>query len=297
MIVRVGTAARRLAPAWLKARLTKRTKARLRALLRLDPWPDLAVRHRLFRSQEFRRMRGAARAFDVENPVKPVLERGHQASFVLTRWFVAAGVGRAFHVGYAEGRHVFYLAAAGIQCGGTDLPEGVTTWVRIPPDTLDAATRRRLLRVDFFDLTAADVSGVWTEPAARPLSVLFSEATFETLLPWRRQGASVKHYLGLDPGELRARMHEAFPRKLEELAHTVPNMVFIEPEPSAGGAGAVFDGCARRLRDRAYTVWQFRRPFDQLFRLSASSPTRQVVYAFTRDAVLLEPLRAYADPV
>jgi len=295
VIAGVGALARRLAPGWLKAHLSARTKARLRAALRLEPWPDLAIRHPLFRSEEFRRMRHAARAFDIEKPNKPILERGHQTSFILTRWFVAAGVGRAFHVGYADGRHLFYLSAAGIQCGGTDLPEEVTNLVRIPADTLDAAIRRRLLRMDFFQLTPADVRAVWTEPAPRPLSVLFSDATFETLLPWRRQGATVKHYLTLKPDEWYARMHEAFPRKVEELQDTAGNMVFIEPEPDVGGAGAVFDTCARRLKSHAYSVWRFRPPMDHLFRLSPSSPTRQVVYAFTRDAGLLEPLRVYAD--
>ena len=45
-----------------------------------------------------------------------------------------------------------------------------------------------------------------------------------------------------------------------------------------------------------YSIWRFRPPFDHLFRLSPHNPTRQVVYAFTRDASLLDGLRPYADP-
>lgn len=296
MIAAIGAFARRAAPARLKALLSARTKARLRAVLRLEPWPDLAVRHPLFRTREYRRLRRAARDFDVEKPNKPILERGHQTSFVLARWFVAAGVGRAFHVGYSTGRHLFYLSAVGIQCGGTDLPNEETTWVRLPEGCLDAATRARMLRRDFFRLTRADVDAVWREPAATPMSVLFSEATFETLVPWRVR-ASVVRYRALDPRELHALMHERFPRKLEELQGAVRNMIFIEPEPDAGGTGAVFQACARRLDDHAYTVWRFRPPLDHLFRLSPSSPVRQTVYAFTRDARLLDALRAYADPL
>jgi hypothetical protein len=73
------------------------------------------------------------------------------------------------------------------------------------------------------------------------------------------------------------------------------NFAFIEPEPAAGGAGAVFDACARRLPDLEYGVWRFRRPFDQLFRLTPRSPVRQAVYTFTRDRALVEALAAYAE--
>ena len=297
MIGDIGTFLRRSVPPSLKARLSARMKARLRAVLGIEKWPDLAVRHPLFRSAEYRRLREAARAFDVEKPNKPVLERGHQASFVVARWFRASSVGRAFQVGYANGRYLFYLSAVGIQCGGTDLPDAETAWVRVPEGVLDAVTRRRLLRVDFFRLTPADMAAVWAEPAPRPVSVLFSEATFETLLPWRAVGVSVPNYLAMDPGERHALMHEHFPRKLEELKDTVRNMLFIEPEPNAGGAGAAFEACARRLPDRAYSVWGFRRPLDRLFRLSPHHPTRQTIYAFTRDECLLDGLRAYADPL
>jgi hypothetical protein len=259
VIADIAALLRRCVPPALKARLSARAKARLRALLGIEPWPDLAVRHSLFRSSEYRRLRAAARAFDVEKPNKPILERGHQASFVLARWFAAAGVGRAFQVGYANGRDIFYLAAVGIQCAGTDLPDEDTAWVNLPEGSLDVATRKRLLRIDF-RLTRADVDAVWFEPAARPVSMMFSEATFETLLPWRESGASIPGYLTMDPRERRAMMHERFPAKLDELAETVRNLVFIEPEPSAGETGAVFETCADRLRDRTYSIWRFRPP-------------------------------------
>jgi hypothetical protein len=284
-------------PRSVRSRVPPRMKARIRAWLGLEPWPDLAVRHPLFRSPEYRRLREAARAFDVLKPNKPILERGHQTSFVLARWFAAAGVGRAFHVGYANGRHLFYLSTMGIQCGGTDLPDEDTAWVQIPDGSLDGATRRRLLRTDFFRLTRAQLDELWTEQAPAAVSLLFSEATFETLLPWRETGASVPGYLALDPGERRALMHEQFPAKLAELGDSVGNMLFIEPEPAAGGTGAVFEACARSLPDLAYSVWGFRPPLDRLFRLSPRHPARQMVYAFTRDRCLLDALRAYADPL
>jgi hypothetical protein len=72
-------------------------------------------------------------------------------------------------------------------------------------------------------------------------------------------------------------------------------MVFIEPEPAAGGAAAVFGACARRLSHDTYMVWKFRPSLDPLFRLSPSFPTTPTVYAFTRDARLLEPLGTYAE--
>lgn len=290
-----GEVVRRRTPDWVKRLLSVRAKATARAVLGIEPWPDLAVRHPLFRTPEYRAAREAARAFDVEKPNKPALERGHQTSFVLAQWFAAAGVERAFHVGYASGRHVFYLSATGIECGGTDLPEEDTAWVQIPEGTLDAATCRRLLRLDFFRLTPADLDALWVRSA--PLSVLFSEATFETMLPWREGGASIPGYLALPPGELRALMHERFPSKLEELKASVRNMVFIEPEPGAGEAGAVFEACAKRLPEMSYAVWTFRAPFDRLFRLSPRYPTRQTVYTFTRDPRLLDELRVYADPL
>lgn len=265
----------------------------MRAILGIEPWPDLAVRHPLFRSPEYRRVREAARVFDVPKPNKPVLERGHQASFMLARWFAAAEVRSAFQVGYASGRHLFYLSQVGILCGGTDLPAEDTVWVRIPKGTLAAAARRRLLRVDFFRLTPAEFRSLWEEPAA----VLFSEATFETPLPWRPGGASVPKYLAMDPGDLRALMHERFPDELEELKDSVRNMIFIEPEPAAGDAGAVFEACAKRLPEFAYSVWGFRPPLDRLFRLSPRYPTRQTVYAFTREPSLLDALRTYAAPL
>ena len=267
----------------------------MRAVLGIEPWPDLAVRHPLFRSPEYRRLREAARLFDVPKPNKPVLERGHQVSFMLARWFASARVTNAFQVGYANGRHLFYLSQMGIVCGGTDLPPGETVWVEIPAGTLDDETGRRLLRADFFRLRQGELRALW--PGSDPVSVLFSEATFETLLPWRASGASVPGYLAMDPGALHALMHERFPEKLEELKDRVRNMIFIEPEPAAGDAGRVFEACAKRLPEFAYSVWGFRPPLDQLFRLSPRYPTRQTVYAFTRDPFLLDALRTYAAPL
>lgn len=293
----LGTLFRRCVPASLKARVSARAKARARWLLGIEPWPDLAVRHPLFRTAEYARLRAAARPFDVAKSNKPVLERGHQTSFVLARWFAEAGVRTAFQVGYANGRHLFYLSRVGIVCGGTDLPLEQTVWVQIPEGVFDAETRRRLLRVDFFRLMPEELRSGWPEPRADPVGVLFSEATFETILPWRADGASVPAYLALPPEALCALMHERFPEKLEELKACVRNMIFIEPEPAAGGAGSVFEGCAKRLQEFAYSVWSFRPPLDSLFRLSPRHPTRQTVYAFTRDPLLLQALRGYADPL
>ncbi len=284
-------------PFSLKSWLSPRAKARLRAISGIEPWPDLAVRLPLFRTAEYRRLRHAARIFDTPKLNKPVLERGHQTSYIVARWFAKAGVTSAFQVGYANGRYLFYLSQFGIRCGGTDLPEGETAWVLLPENGLDEATRRRLLRVNFFDLTPQDLRSRWEEAAEPPVGVLFSEATFETLLPWRAGGASVPSYLALDPRTLRSLMHERFPDKLGELKNSVKNMIFIEPEPPAGGAGDVFRACAQRLPGFHASVWGFRPPFDRLFRLSPSSPTKQTVYAFTRDATLLDPLRDYADPL
>ncbi len=288
---------RRRVPPPLKALFSARARARIRAALAIEPWPDLAVRHPLFRTPEFVALREAARPFDVEKPNKPVLERGHQTSFVLARWFATAGVASAFHVGYASGRHIFYLSRAGILCAGTDLPPGETAWVDVPDRTLDEATLRRLLRISFFDIEAADLRSVWAGTGVERADILFSEATFETLLPWRTEGVSVAGYLTLDPRHRHALMHERFPKKLAMLQDEARNMVFIEPEPGAGGAGAVFAACARRLPSLRYGVWRFRRPFDRLFRLSPSHPASQSVYTFTRDDRLLEALRPYAQPL
>jgi hypothetical protein len=141
------------------------------------------------------------------------------------------------------------------------------------------------------------VRGAWSDAADPVAGVLFSEATFETLLPWRARGASVPGYLTMSPTARRTLMHETLPAKLAELAPCARNFVFIEPEPSAGGAAAVFEACARRLPSLAPSVWRFTAPFDRLFRLSPHDPTQQVVYAFTRDEVLLDALRPYAEPL
>jgi hypothetical protein len=285
---------RRALPDGLRARASKRLKARLRALLGIEPWPDLAVRHPLFRTGDYRALRDAARAFDVEKPNKPVLERGHQVSYVVAKWFHDAGLRSAFHVGFANARYLFYLSRLGIACGGVDLPPDRTAWVNVPGGVLDETVIGRLLRRDFFDLVPSELDALWGPGTA--VDVLFSEATFETLLPWRSSGASVPDYLAMDPGALRALMHERFPDKLGELSRSVRNMIFIEPEPAAGGAGVVFAACAKRLPDFAYSVWAFRPPLDRLFRLSPRYSTRQAVYAFTREGRLLETLSEYAAP-
>lgn len=282
-------------PGALRRRLSLRLKARLRALLRIEPFPDLAVRHPLFKDPEYRRLRTMARAFDIEKPYRPILERGHQTSFVLARWFAAAGVKGAFHVGYANGRHIFYLTHARIVCAGTDLPADQSNWVRLPEGVLDRALVERLLLRDFFDLTRGDVQTAWANTRIEQADIMFSEATFETFLPWRREGISVPAYVASTPTDHHALMNERFPAKLVELKDSFRNMIFIEPEPEAGGAGTVFDACARRLPDLAYSVWRFKPPLDRLFRLSPHHPTHQVVYAFTRDRRLLDELGAYAN--
>src|SRR5262245_38178252 len=307
LVTVLGASLRRSVPTRIKARMSGRLKARVRALLGIEPWPDLAVRHPLFRTPQYRALRDQARPFDVEKLNRPVLERGHQAAYVVARWFEAARMRTAFHVGYANGRYLFYLSRMGIACGGTDLPAGETEWVDVPADALDASTRRRMLRVDFFHLDAELLRSVWSGPdetaphlrasdgGTCPVDVLFSEATFETLLPWRTDGVSVASYLAMGARAREALMHERFPGVLAGLASCVRNMIFIEPEPSAGGAGAVFDACGRRVTGLDYSVWEFRPPFDTLFRLSPGSPTRQAVYAVTRDAELLGALRCYAS--
>ena len=281
-------------PPALKAQLSKRLKARVRAFLGIEPWPDLAVRHRLFRSPEYHSLRAAASPFDIEKPNKPVLERGHQASYLVAKWFAEGGVRSAFHAGFATGRYLFYLERLGIEAGGVDLPDADTAWVTIPADTLDHATMHRLLRHDFLTLTEADVRPLWSSGS---VDVLFSEATFETMLPWRPRGASVPGYLELTADGRRDLAERRLPESVARLGNWAHNMVFIEPEPAAGGTGDVFAGCARLLPDLAYAVWGFRPPFDRLFRLSPHHPTRQMLYTFTRDGRLLDALRAYAAPL
>lgn len=282
-------------PAGVRARVSPRLRARARALLGVEPWPDLAIRHPLFRERRYRALRDQARAFDASRFHKPVLERGHQASYVIARWFEAASVRAAFHIGYANGRYLFYLSRVGIAGGGTDLPAAETAWVDMPAHVLDEATRRRLLRVDFLDLGAADVQAVWSDAA--PIDVFFSEATFETMIPWRdTPGASVPKYAGMTAGERGMLLHERLPARLAELQASFRNLVLIEPEPDAGGAGRVFRACADRLPSLSYSVWRFRPPFDRLFRLSPSSPVRQVVYAYVRDESLTRALAEWAEP-
>jgi hypothetical protein len=284
-------------PASVKRHLSIGLKARARALFGIEPWPDLSVRHPLFREPRYRALRRDAARFDVEKPNKPILERGHQTSYLVARWLSDAGVKTAFQVGYANGRYVFYLCRMGIECGGTDLPARETEWTAIPSGALDAPIRKRLLEADFFDLTPSQVLAGFSRGNDQPLDVLFTEATFETMLPWRSTGVSVPKYAAMSPEALRALLEEKLPAKFAELTACVRSIVLIEPEPGAGGAGRVFEMCARRLTGLHYGVWRFRAPFDRLFRLSASFPTEQVVYAYVRDSRVTETLGAYAERI
>ena len=290
-----GLGLRRAVPPALKARIPVSLKARARALLGLEPWPDLAVRHPLFRSNRYRATRKAAAAFDAYgNPYKPVIERGHQTSFVVAQWFSQAGVRSVFHVGFASGRYVFYLLRCGIDAGGTELMPEETPGTRVAVDIFPRAVQGRLAREDFFDLTPARLREIWGDPEAFPLGVLFTEATFETLIPWRRRGFTIPKYAQITPEVREGLLKRQLPGKLMELQSCFRNMIFIEPEPGAGGAGLVFDACAKGLPGFEYSVWTFRPPLDHLFRLSPSQPTRQAIYAYTRDPALLSALGEYA---
>jgi len=278
--------------------MSPRLRARLRAWLRIEPWPDLAVRHPLFSTPDYRSARAGARGFDRAAPHKPVLERGHQTAYVVARWLAAAGARSALHVGYASGRYLFYLSRAGLTVGGVDLPDDETEWTRVPQGLLDEATRGRLVSADFLDLAPEQLRSAWGA-AGVPIDVAFSEATFETLLPWRRRdaGVSVPKYRALDPAALARLVQDALPARLAALSACIGNYAFIEPEPTAGGAAALFARCAERLPAFRYSVWTFRPPLDGLFRLSPYFPTRQAVYVFARDDRFTEALRPYADPL
>jgi hypothetical protein len=278
--------------------MSPRFRARLRSWLKIEPFPDLAVRHPLFQTPEYRALRAAARAFDAPAPHKPVLERGHQTAYLVSRWLSEAGVQRAFHIGYASGRYLFYLARLGVQAGGVDLPGDQTDWARIPDGLLDGPTRARLVAADFLDMTPEQLRSAWGE-AGLPVDVAFSEATFETLLPWRprERGVSVAKYRAMEPNEVARLAAEALPARLAALSPWIGSYVFIEPEPEAGGAGALFERCAERLPAFRYGVWTFRPPLDSLFRLSPHLSTRQTIYALTRDDRLTATLRPYAEPL
>ena len=279
--------------------MSPRARARLRAWLGIEPWPDLAVRHPLFRTTEYRALRAAARGFDrVVAPHKPVLERGHQASYVVARWLAAAGVRTALHVGYASGRYLFYLSRVGVRAGGVDLPSDETEWTRGSLALLDEGVRARLVTADFLDLAPGQLGVAWNA-ADLPIDVAFSEATFETLLPWRPReaGVSVPKYRAMEPAALADVVGAALPTRLAELSAAIRNFAFIEPEPAAGGAGALFARCAGSLPGFRYTVWAFRPPLDHLFRLSPHFPTRQTLYCFTRDDRLTTALAPYATPL
>src|SRR4030095_8893697 len=87
--------------------------------------------------------------------------------------------------------------------GGPALPAAETYWTERVAARLDPTTAGRLLTLDFFDLRPEDVRRAWGS-ATVPIDVCFSEATFETLLPWREGRASVPKYGELDGGALRA---------------------------------------------------------------------------------------------
>ena len=258
---------------------------------------SLAVRHPLFRTAQYRALRAAARGFDVPVAHRPVLERGHQASYVVARWVAAAGTRTALHVGYASCRYLFYLAQLGVRGGGVDLPADETDWARVPEGLLDRETRARLVAADFLDLAPEQLASAWGV-GDLPVDVAFSEATFETLLPWRprERGVSVAKYAAMAPDAVARRVMDALPARLAALAPSIRSYAFIEPEPAASGAGALFDRCAAHLPDFHYTVWAFRPPLDTLFRLSPHLPTRQTLYTFTRNPRLLEALHPYATP-
>jgi hypothetical protein len=292
----LGAGLQRAVPSALKAHVPVSLRARARALLGLEPWPDLAVRHPLFRSHRYREMRRAAAPFDAaKKSYKPVVHRGHQTSFLTADWFARASVRSVFHVGYASGRYLFYFLRSGIDGGGTDLSPDEAPTVEVPLDLFPAAARVRLARGDFFELTPARVREIWGDPGAFPLDVLFTEATLETLIPWRTRGFTNPKYAGVPPEVRQSILYRELPGRLAELQPCFRNMVFIEPEPMAGGAGQVFHACATGLPGFEYSVWRFRAPFDQLFRLSPSQPTKQVVYAYTRDPMLLTVLGEYAE--
>ena len=278
--------------------MSPRLRARLRAWLGIEPFPDLAVNHPLFRTAQYRALRSAARGFDRVAPHKPVLERGHQTAYLVARWLAAADARSALHVGYASGRYLFYLSRLGMRAGGVDLPPDETDWTQVPPGLLDDGTRSRLVSADFLELAAEDLGAAWG-PVDLPIDVAFSEATFETLLPWRPRsaGVSVPKYRDADPAALARLVGDALPARLAALSSVIRNFAFIEPEPSAGGAGALFARCAASVPSFRYTIWTFRPPLDQLFRLSPHFPTHQTIYTFTSDERLTTALAPYAMPL
>jgi hypothetical protein len=292
----LGETLRQCMPGSLRAVIPVSFKARARAALGIEPWPDLAIRHHLFRTPQYRRLREQAGMFDrYRKPHKPVIERGHQVSYLIADWFARAGIRTVFHAGYSNGRYVFYFLKMGMECGGTELRLEEAPTTEVPEAVFDPHTLRRMLRIDFFQLTPSHVQESWKTSRGLPIDVLFTEATFETLIPWRRKGFSVAMYAEMPPDIRRSLLYEKLPEKLWELGGCFRNMIFIEPDPAAAGAGEVFAACAERLPDFEYTVWRFRAPFDRLFRLSPTERTTQAVYAFTRDSRVLETLSVYVD--
>src|SRR5439155_12625094 len=121
----------------------------------------------------------------------------------------------------------------------------------VPARVFEERVLRRLLRVDFFELGADHLRATWS---GLPIDMLFTEATFETLVPWRKQGFTVVKYRTAQPEVRHGLLYEGLPARLGALRECFRNMVFIEPEPTAGGAGEVFERCARRLPDFEYSI-------------------------------------------
>ena len=144
-----------------------------------------------------------------------MLERGHQTAYVVSRWLASAGMRSALHVGYASGRYLYYLSRAGVRAGGVDLPPAETSWTDVPPGLLDPGTCARLVSADFLDLAPEQLRAAWGA-ADLPIDVAFSEATFETLLPWRPRaaGVSVPRYRAMDSGALARLVEDALPARL-----------------------------------------------------------------------------------
>jgi hypothetical protein len=211
----------------------------------------------------------------------------------VARWLSDAGVTSAFQVGYANGRYLFYLSRLGIACGGTDLPARETEWTAIPKGALDAPVTGRLLEVDFFDLTPSQVSAGCGAARQQPLDVLFTEATFETMLPWRTTGVSVPKYAAMS----RKRSTNCCRRSCRRSS------------PSSSAACAASSHRSSRGWRRRPRVRVVRQAIARLFlrrvaisssvrsalRLSASSHTQQVVYAYIQDRRLTDVHGAYAE--
>src|SRR3990172_6202005 len=172
----VGEVLRRCVPGALKAQIPVSLKARARAILGIEPWPDLAIRHPVYRTPEYRALRAEAAPFDrFRKAYKPPIERGHQVSYLVARWFAQSGIRSAFHAGYSNGRYLFYFSKTGIDCGGTELPLAEAPETEVPVEMFSTVVRRRMLRRDFFELRPEDLQTLWPAPGHLPLDVLFTE--------------------------------------------------------------------------------------------------------------------------